>query len=377
LFAFTAAVVLLASNLPAQRVTSSIDVSGTGVWYADTIRSTGTALAPAIRIDWPSATLAASLSASRLGSGGTSVQGAVAPSIFTPSAGPFSAELAGSFGGSTHHDGTKTGAGLGAARLYAASADFGVWAGGGVGATWDGSVWRRVRQTEAGAWLERRGVTALATVNPVVVEDTLRYTDTQIAVRYPTRAFEFGATAGVRSGIVGSEIGGTSRVWGSASGSWWLSPRLALVANAGTYPTDFTQGFPGGRFITLSVRISSRRSTTTVASASTSDSDTRRVDQAGTSAAATELAVHGTEARRTIRVRARGARTLEISGDFTQWQPRALARDADDWWTVTLPIARGTHQINVRVDGGAWLAPPGLLSTADEFGGVVGILVIE
>jgi hypothetical protein len=374
--AFSAAVVLLASSLSAQRVTSSVDVSGTGVWYADSIRATGTTVAPAIRVDWPSATLAASLAASRLG-GGTSVQGAVAPSVFTPNVGPFSAELAGSFGGSTHRDGTKTGAGLGAARLYAVSSGSGAWAGVGLGATWDGSVWRRVRQTEAGVWIQRRGVTALATVNPVVVGDTLRYTDTQMAIRLPSRAFELGATGGVRGGMVGAEIGGTSRVWGSASATWWLAPRLALVANAGTYPTDFTQGFPGGRFVAFSLRLSSRRSTPAVASNASPETDTRRVDQAAMPGAATELAVAGTDARRTIRVRARGARSVEISGDFTRWQPHQLMRDADGWWTVSLPIARGTHQINVRIDGGAWVAPPGLLSAADEFGGVVGILVIE
>jgi hypothetical protein len=33
--------------------------------------------------------------------------------------------------------------------------------------------------------------------------------------------------------------------------------------------------------------------------------------------------------------------------------------------------------MNVRVDGGGWLAPPGLTTVVDEFGGVVGILVIE
>jgi hypothetical protein len=33
--------------------------------------------------------------------------------------------------------------------------------------------------------------------------------------------------------------------------------------------------------------------------------------------------------------------------------------------------------MNIRIDGGGWISPPGLLATADEFGGVVGILVIE
>jgi hypothetical protein len=31
----------------------------------------------------------------------------------------------------------------------------------------------------------------------------------------------------------------------------------------------------------------------------------------------------------------------------------------------------------VRVDGGDWVVPPALLSLKDEFGGSVGLLVIE
>jgi hypothetical protein len=33
--------------------------------------------------------------------------------------------------------------------------------------------------------------------------------------------------------------------------------------------------------------------------------------------------------------------------------------------------------MNVRVDGGRWLVPLGLLSMVDEFGGVVGLLIVD
>jgi hypothetical protein len=33
--------------------------------------------------------------------------------------------------------------------------------------------------------------------------------------------------------------------------------------------------------------------------------------------------------------------------------------------------------MNVRLDGGNWLVPAGLLTVLDEFGGTVGLLVVE
>jgi hypothetical protein len=37
----------------------------------------------------------------------------------------------------------------------------------------------------------------------------------------------------------------------------------------------------------------------------------------------------------------------------------------------------GKYQMNLRLDGGPWIAPPSLLTMADEFGGRVGLLVID
>jgi len=374
--AVLAMISLSAVSLSAQRVMPSVDLTGTGVWYADSVRATGTSIAPAIRIEWPSATLAGSFVFSQLGKGGSSIQGSMAPSLFTPSIGPFSAELEGSFGGSSHHDGTKTGAALGITRIYAAGAHTQAWAALGGGGTWDGSVWRKVRQGEAGAWLERGPIATMLTVTPVVVEDTLSYTDTQLSLQYSPRSFEFGFTGGLRAGSVGPAIGGTSRMWGSLSCLAWLSSRVAMVASAGTYPVDFTQGYPGGRFATVALRFASRRNRYSAETVSARDGDGDHSEWLRP--VATGFVVQAeTLIRYTIRVDARRAQTVEINGDFTQWRPRNLIRKADGAWFVSLPIVQGIHQVNIRIDGGAWVAPPGLLTSTDEFGGVVGILVIE
>jgi 1,4-alpha-glucan branching enzyme len=77
-----------------------------------------------------------------------------------------------------------------------------------------------------------------------------------------------------------------------------------------------------------------------------------------------------------LRVQAPGARRVELNGDFTGWQPTALASSPGGSWTLTVPLAPGTYQVNLRIDDGPWMVPAGLLPLTDEFGGRVGLLVI-
>ena len=78
-----------------------------------------------------------------------------------------------------------------------------------------------------------------------------------------------------------------------------------------------------------------------------------------------------------LEVQAPAARSVEVSGDFTSWRPVSLSRAAGGRWVVSLPMVSGTHQINIRVNGDRWLVPPGLPPITDEFGGSVGLLVVE
>jgi hypothetical protein len=363
----------------AQRVTSTVDIAGAGLWYADSIRAMGSTVSPAFSIDWPRGTIAASGTLSRLENEGVSAQGTVAPSFFTPSAGPLSGELAGSFGGSSHRDGTHTGQMLGSARAHVMGAGHGGWVGGGLGRTWDGAVWRGVRLAEAGAWLQREGTVALATASPIVVDDSIRYTDLQGSVRYKLNNVELGLTAGARAGKVASALGGTARAWGSASVTSWVHPNVALVASAGSYPVDLTQGFPGGRFATVALRFAARRGRSgeqSVSSPRASSEMAAGLAEAKASGVTQMVVQSAGGNRRTIRVRAPSARSVELNGDFTGWKPLELTRQPDGWWSATLPIEAGTYQMDVRVNGGAWIVPPGLTTVVDEFGSPVGILAI-
>jgi len=36
----------------------------------------------------------------------------------------------------------------------------------------------------------------------------------------------------------------------------------------------------------------------------------------------------------------------------------------------------GSHRVAVRINGGAWRAPRGLVAVPDDFGGTVGVVVV-
>jgi hypothetical protein len=216
--------------------------------------------------------------------------------------------------------------------------------------------------------------TFVVSVTPTGV-DSLRYTDSQLSAHWSKSAVELGAEVGFRAGATGTILGGTGRRWGSVAVTTWLAPRLGLVLAGGTYPIDLTQGFPGGRFLTFSVRLRSAPE----GSALGGSSDRRAATTMGAGNREPEItfrALPGSSGQVRLEIVAPGASTVEVMGDFTTWKPIPLLA-GEGKWTVSLPIARGTHQLNVRLNGGRWMVPPGLPSISDEFGGSAGLLVIE
>jgi hypothetical protein len=82
-------------------------------------------------------------------------------------------------------------------------------------------------------------------------------------------------------------------------------------------------------------------------------------------------------AGREVVVRAPGASRVELAGDFTDWRPVTLRSAGEGGWRAVLPIRSGLHRLAVRIDGGAWQAPPGARPIRSEFGGEVAEIVVE
>jgi hypothetical protein len=377
-FILTSLTVCVAAHTARAQVSASLEAGGTRIAYDQASGISAVSLTPAIEVAGPRGSLSASGSFSQFDGGGWSLQGLSTGSVSTPASGSLRLEIGGSGAGSTHQDGTGTGELAGRARVHWLTAGGGVWGGTAVGWAWNSFEWQTTRRLEGGAWLQRDAVTLLGTVTPAWIGDSLRHLDTEGTIRFARGSLELSATGGFRHWTRPSGAAGTS--WGSGSGVFWLGDHTAVIASGGSYPSDYAQGLPGGTYLSVGLRLATRRPASTTP---------RRIDartageQSHPSAPSFRPAVPAFEVRSSgldryqFRVDAPGKNKVEIMGDFTEWQPVALERTGGDTWTVTLTLAPGTYRMNLRVDRGPWGAPPGTTVLADDFGGVVGVLRVE
>jgi hypothetical protein len=151
--------------------------------------------------------------------------------------------------------------------------------------------------------------------------------------------------------------------WGRVNASYQLNHRLGLIAGVGTSPAATSSR--AKRFATLGVRIAPAMFAREPLAAPV------RPSAASFSVKPIEPGIYKVVLRVPV------ARSVELSGDFNRWSAVAMTQTAAGVWEATIALAPGTHRVNVRIDGDAWTAPPGLPAVNDEFSGRVGILVIR
>lgn len=350
---------------------ASVDIGGATVRYEDSTRVTATTFSPRIRLDEGPLGGGAAGTLASLIDGGWTAQGAFDLSVLSGALGPLRLEIAGEAGGSLHDDATRTGQYIGRARLHVGDERRGLWAGAANGKTWDASLWHRVAQTDFGAWVRVGRAQIVATVTPWSIGDSLRYTDTQGGARWDGSRLELAGGIGARAGDAIARV--SPSVWGSASATLWMSRNVGIVASGGTYPVDYREGYPGGRYVSLALRLGARPMIASLRPSTDPSGLVRRAEK-GRPPLQITAAPNG---QRVIRVRAPGARSVEVMGDFTAWQALSLTPAPAGWWTATLAIPPGTYQLNVRVDGSAWDAPADVLEITDEFGARVGVIDVR
>jgi hypothetical protein len=362
--------------------------AGTGrVTYDDAAGSTVVSVTPTVFFGGERTTVSAAGSFTRFNGGIWSAQAIAAGSHFTEPRGPFRSELSAQLETNSHRRSLRTGQLLAQGRGHLiAAGDRGVWLGAGAGHAWRSPAGGMLLRADLGAWAQLGDATvrvtaahntvktSTSTVNPgvpnvlaevsstrttVVSKETAHYLDTDVHVAWSRARVAFDAAAGQRA----TRGGARTNTW-LLGGSLMLTERFALVGTTGATAFDVAQGLPGGRYATIALRVTTRAGGAlqlrSRSRATARDLETWR-EQDGT----VLVVVHAPRARR-----------VELMGDFTDWRPVVMDREADDHFTARIRVPAGSYRINVRVDGGGWMAPPGTTPVADEYNGAAGLLVI-
>ena len=258
----------------------------------------------------------------------------------------------------TNSSSTKSAEGM--ARLRLGSTLVGAALGAGVGSLSDVLGARPLYHGQVTAWrtfaVDQIVADASFVSTPapdVLGAEPTRYADASAGWRRLGRVFEIGATAGARAGIRGAGSGS----WGSVDGAAWLAPNLALVATAGRSLEDIPRGVPRTQYVSVALRIAARSHASVLDARPAASTPKTVVTRAG------------------VVVQVDSASQVELMADFTDWAVLSLERDGKKW-KLDRAVPAGLHRVAIRVDGGEWLAPPGLPRATDDLGGVVGLITV-
>ena len=384
------AVLAVAPAPAAAQFTAALDI-GAGTTRSDDAFSGAVAmLAPSFRLETGGLRLGASGAYSNGPAGRWNFQGNAAGALTSPQFGPLALEANANLGWTWHEEVQGATVLEGGLRMFAyPSAATAIWAGGSLGRGYSLGVWRPLRRVQLGTSARvgpvRLGLSLTSTAFDIATSpagniaaaaasaDTLpatpvgpglrrnTFTDGLVSGRLTLPVLDLDVALGRRFSRSAPEL----TLW-SVLATRNLTPQLAFVAGAGRSATDPVTALPGSRYVVLGMRVQLRPP----ASREAPEARTRREERTfRVGPAATGV--------REIKLRAPGARSVELAGDFTDWLPIGLERKGKEDWVGRLAIPPGIHRVAVRVDGGAWGPPPGTRPVESEFGPDVGEIVVE
>ena len=255
------------------------------------------------------------------------------------------------------------------ARIHLLDLQRGMWSGGGFARTFDGEEWRTTLLGDIGGWIRYGGTVVSVSAHPQQLQNGDLLTDWGATIERTFGRVSLSTNLGYR-------LGQSNRVelgWVSVGATFPINQRLLATASVGNYPADLFQRLPGAQFVSLSLRLPSRSRFPR-----RDDATATRPSQPTFAADGVILRVATTDSSmRVVRVRAPASERVELMANFTDWEPVALVRTPEGVWEITLHIKSGQHRLNVRLDGGDWVVPTNLARVTDEFGSVVGLLLVR
>jgi Glycogen recognition site of AMP-activated protein kinase len=267
----------------------------------------------------------------------------------------------------------------------------GMWLETGVARPWRVSVVSSVDVAGAGAWTQVGPATITGTYTNfaftrianasdsssslqtcVATADNSRclrqshFSDVQGSVHFERGPVELSAQSGYRFGDA-VDVTPDSRRWAAANAVVWFASDVGLVVGAGREPSNPARGLPARNYANLGMMFAAWPAMT--AGAVPIEARASAISRFDVTAAGLSL--------ERVQVHIAGVQSVEVMGDFTDWQPVEMVQRGRDLWEALLPIGSGVHQLNVRVDGGKWLPPPDTPTMHDGFNGEVGMLVVH
>ena len=317
------------------------------------------ALTPAVRYDTRDLSLAAQANWTVFETGNQVFQGTAAAAWLSPSLGSARLELSGAAGASRYADEGARSHLLARARLHVHAASYGGWFGATTGASSD-SITVSPMELTIGAWTVRNRFALVGTLTNTILEGD-RYVDITGAARWNGERAEIDARVGTRAGIA-------TTTWAEVAAVVPIRKQIALEISGGSYPADPVRRLLGARYGSVGLRLG--------IGAQQPDPIMPIARDAKPAGGVPYIEIAASGSLQTVRVHAADATVVEIMADFTDWQPIKLVRSRSGRWETQLPITRGVHRVNVRIDGGEWIVPGGARAEHDEFGSVVGVLIV-
>jgi len=208
-----------------------------------------------------------------------------------------------------------------------------------------------------------RAVESTASGSPC--ERQSRFSDLEGALHWEVGALEVTAQTGYRFGD-SYDVTPDSKRWSAATATVWLNERIAIVGGGGRQPALPLRGLPARSYGMAGLEL---------AYWPISKGSVPVALPRATLVKSFEMHPLATGMHKLI-IRVGGVETVDVMGDFSDWSPLTLTRRGRDTWELSIPLSAGMHEINVRVDGGPWMAPPGVPTMRDNFNGDVGMIVV-
>ncbi len=245
----------------------------------------------------------------------------------------------------------------------------------------------RASSAEMGAWGWYRKLTALVVAHRGTTTDWELMEAAGYALVWPGRAYavqDVTLSLGMHGRVVdvhstfairesrGTTHGSTRAV--SAGAAWHVSPRWSLAISTGIQLADLTRGLPEANLTTVSLRWRSPTSRVIGAMPLRDQVRILPLDLAPVAREA-QLDKRGAVVELLLRVEAPPDATVEFAGSFNEWTATRLTFDGQRF-VHRMPLPSGPQRLAIRVNGGEWRAPVGLVSVSDGLGGESGLLIV-